>query len=142
MNKSDLRIFDALAIVVIDGFEPEVPTVELEDGSTMTDPNAAIDLPGSANWLVEQYGMATDDDGPDPQSAGILWTDYDFGSDGLGWRFSALIAADEVDDLRTFAQKAGYDVVRVDEVDEPMNYGDAGGTATICKHPDGWLIFT
>jgi hypothetical protein len=142
MNKFDLRIFDALAIVVIDGFEPEVPTFELEDGTTMRDPNAAIDLPGSANWLVEQYGMAGGNFCVDPRDGGILWTDYDLVGDGTGRRFSVLMDADEVDDLRAFAQEAGYDIARVDEVDEPMNYGDYDGSATICKHPDGWLVFT
>jgi hypothetical protein len=88
-------VFPDLAIVVFDGYKPDVPTVELEDGTVMENPYGPIDLPGSANWLCERYGMQGESF--DPEADGILWTDYDFGMDGDGWRFSVLIDATEIE---------------------------------------------
>lgn len=141
IRKSDLAVFDGLSIVKLDGFEPEKQTVTIreEDGTerTMRGEDSGLDLPGSANWLVSEYGLQSDDF--DPQTTGIIWTDYD----GPEWRFSVLIASDEVEDLKALATEAGYEVRGVEEIAEPTTYGDGqAGTVTILKHPDGWCILS
>jgi hypothetical protein len=70
---------------------------------------------------------------------GILWTDYDSACDEP-WRFSVLLDADESDELQDFAREAGYEILSVEPVTEPTNYGDGGGTCEILKHRDGWVI--
>jgi hypothetical protein len=117
---NDLRVFGGLAVVTITGFESE------DDGT------GPVDLPGSANWLCEGYGMAGDDlDGP-----GILWTDYA----RHGWTFAVLIDADEAEALATFAREAGYAVDQVEPIAGPTNFGDGAGTVEVLKHRDGWVL--
>lgn len=140
----DLKVFEALSIMRLDGFKPKRELVTLchQDGreiGPMPADDASIDLPGSANWLVEQYGMQPDADAPDPEHPGIIWTDYDAPA-RHPWTFSVLIASDEVDDLTRLAREADYQVCGVEPVAEPTHYGDGGGTVTILKHPDGWCV--
>lgn len=132
-------VYDSLSIIVLDGFKPAEDLVELEDG-TIIDANETgpIDLPGSANWLVTNYEFQIGEF--DPEKYGIIWTDYDLGMDGDGWRFSVLIDGRETDSLIEFAEKAGYTIDRIDDVIEPCVYGDNNGTVTILKHPEGWVI--
>jgi hypothetical protein len=128
MNKGDLGIFEGLSVVRIEGYEPEA-----------VGPDETIDPPGTANFLVEQYGMhPAYPRNFDPEYSGILWTDYE----NPDWSFSVLVASDEVEALRSTATEAGYTILGVDPVTEPMNYGDShGGAVEILKHRDGWVIF-
>lgn len=137
LTKSDLAVFEVLAVVRLNGYKPKPDEVNLEDGSTI-DTNVGTDQPGEANWLVSQYGMQPDE--LDPERYGILWTDYDSACD-RPWEFAILIAGDEVEALTEMATAAGYEVVEVEPVAEPIDFGDGhGGTVTILKHPDGWVI--
>lgn len=135
MNKTDLKIFDSLSIVTIRGFEPETETFEIEGGGTHT--VHQCDPPGCANFLVDSYGLQYGE--PDPEHRGILWTDYE-GSGGDPWAFDLLIATHEVDALKTVATEAGYDFVKTEKIDEPMQFGDGDEVVTILKHPNGWVL--
>lgn len=127
IRKSDLSVFDGLSIVKIDGYKPDEPPGYTPD----------IDLPGSANWLVTEYGFR--DLTTDVMTRGILWTDYDCGCDHP-WAFTVLIPTDEADEFRKTAESANYDVLSINPITEPCNYGDGGGVCTIMKHPDGWVV--
>lgn len=128
----DLVVFGELAIVRIQGFE--APKYwDVVDGRYVT-LDGAPDPVGTANWLCEQYGMHRDNF--DTCEPGILWTDYD----SPGWEFTVLIAADEADRLAAFCRGAEYTVLASEPVTEPMHYGDGGGTVTVLRHPDGWVI--
>jgi hypothetical protein len=116
---NDLRVFEGLAVVTITGFEPE------DDGT------GPVDLPGSANWLCGQYGMA----GEDLHTPGILWTSYD-----SSWTFAALIDADEAEALATTAREAGYAVDKVEPIAGPTVFGDGAGTVEVLKHRNGWVL--
>jgi hypothetical protein len=115
-------VYESLSIVAVYGFEPAKP-------ETMVDP------PGSANYLVDLYGMPECGEF-DPEEDGIIWTDYD----GPGWRFTVLIDSREVDAFKAMAEESGYSIDSVEEVGEPVIYGDGQGTVAVCKHPDGWII--
>lgn len=119
VGKLDLAVYGSLSIVTIDGFKP---TEDL------------IDPPGSANWLVESYGLHGEDQ--DADEPGILWTDYDCS----GWQFRVLIDSEEVDDLKRSTVEAGYTIEGVEEVSEPIHFGDGAGVVAILKHPDGWVV--
>jgi hypothetical protein len=122
MNSNEIRerIFPSLAIVTIDGYQP--------DNSEMVDP------PGSANYFCEQcYGMAPFP--RDPDHAGILEISCDD-----SWTFRVLIKTDEVPELKRSAGKSGYKVVESSEVRDAMTFGDNGSTVTITKHPNGWIV--
>jgi hypothetical protein len=124
--KSDIEdaVYNSLSIMTITGFD--APPGTLPD---------AIDPPGSANHLVgDLYGMNNGD--MEPSNFGIIWTDYD----APGWTFDVLIATDEVENLRSCAEEAGYSIDKVEEVGEPMVFGDGSGTCTILKHPEGWIV--
>ncbi len=137
LRECDLAIFDALAIVTVRGFRPAEETVTDPETGLEFPAWPMVDLPGDANWLVGHYGYQIVD--PDPQISGILHTDYDSGCDDP-WRFSVLIASDEVEDFRRTATEAGYEVVGTEEIAEPTTYGDGSGTVTILRHPDGWCL--
>lgn len=131
----DLTIHEGLSIVKLDGFEPE-PDIAVDPETGEEWDATAIDPPGSANWLCEQYGMSGDDyAGP-----GILRSDYD------GWKggprdFTLLVTSDEAEALATFAREAGYYVSSIEAIAEPTNFGDSHeGTVEILKHRDGWVI--
>lgn len=127
ITKRDLKVFADLAVVKLEGYEPDPEPAEIPD------------RPGSANWLVEKYGMQPDTHDPDPEHPGIIWTDYDAPA-RHPWTFSVLIASDEVEDLTRLAREAGYEILGVEAVAEPTHYGDGGGTVAILKHPDGWCV--
>lgn len=125
MNVStDLKVRESLTIVSVNGFEPK-------DDS----PDGAVDLPGDANWLCEQYGMAEDCQG----ESGILWTDYDGGSD-YPWAFDVLIDTSESVSFENFAASRGYEILKDHDVNEPRNFGDGNGTVEILKHRNGWVV--
>lgn len=134
INKSDLAVFSELSIVRVDGFEPEKTWIMGDDGVEY-DATPPVELPGTPNWLANEYGMQVND--LDPQEPGIIWTDLG----GHEWEFSVLIASDEVEDFKKLAAEHGYEIRGIDPVAEPMCYGDSGGgVATIMKHPDGWVV--
>jgi hypothetical protein len=129
MRLSDMRIHEGLSIVRLDGFRQ---AREGEEGY-----RDGIALPGSANWFCEQHGMAAD-----VQSAtGILRTDHDSSAEEP-WVFSVLVGDRDIDAACRLARSAGYRIESVEEVDEPMAFGDGDGAGTveILKHRDGWLI--
>jgi hypothetical protein len=137
LRASDLAIFDGLSIVRLDGFEPVEGKVQvqLESGEWVPDCSGRIDLPGSANWLLDEYGMQPDEF--DPRQRGVIWTDLD----NTGWKFSVLIASDEVEDFVKLATEAGYEIEDVEPISEPTTYGDShAGIVTILQHPVGWVI--
>lgn len=124
-SKTAVRVFDSLSIVMIEGYTPTGP--DAHNGGP-------VDRPGDANWLLESYGMA-DLGESDPE--GILWQDYDYD----GWKFAVLIDTAEVDAFRSTAEEAGYDILSVEEITEPTNFGDCGaGAVEILKHRDGWVV--
>ena len=124
----DVKVHEGLMIVKLDGFK------EAEEGEEGYE-RGGVDLPGSANWLCDAYGMSGDDyTGP-----GILYSDYDSAADEP-WAFSVLVTSDESEALAKFARDAGYSIESVDEVDEPTVFGDGSGTVEILKHRDGWVI--
>lgn len=137
LRGSDLAVFDGLTIVRINGYKPADEEVELADGTIIVT-NGGTDRPGEANWLVSQYGVQPEE--LDPQTYGILWTDYDSASDAP-WEFALMIASDEVEALEKMATEANYEIVEVEPVTEPTVFGDGHcGTVTLLKHPDGWVI--
>lgn len=114
----DLDVIDQLWNVQIRGWKEIVPP-------------EILDPPGSANWLVEQFGLAID--------GGIIWTDYDGPADDP-WLFAALVSDDTLPRLMAFAEEAGYVIVSKSQIDDAQVYGDNQGTITILKHPEGWVI--
>jgi len=130
LYKNSLAVYDSLSIVRIEGFEAPGDVVEGYKASQTI--NGGVDEVGSANAFVEAYGFLGL---PDPQVAGILWTDYA----GDGSIFSILIDSTEVDAIRVKAEELGYTVVSAKEVDAPIRYGD-DETVIILGHPDGWVV--
>lgn len=131
----DVTIRESLAIVRLDGFEPEKEYGIDEETGARVELDGPIDLPGDANWLCEQYGMAADLQAV----TGILWADYEGGSDHP-WAFAALVDGGEAADLEGFAREAGYAILGVETIAEPANFGDGNGTVEILKHRDGWVV--
>lgn len=124
---SQLAVYESLTIVTVEAYEPAKG-----DRYVISDP------PGTANYLCEAYGMASDDF-EDSDTTGILWTDYD----GPDPEFTVLLRTCEVDAFRSRADDCGYKITGAEEVTTPINYGDGhAGTVAICKHPDGWVILS
>jgi hypothetical protein len=125
-SKTDVRVFESLSIVKVRGYKP-------------TDPDAhhggPVDRPGDANCLLESYGMAGAN-GDGDWGPGVMHSDYDYPE----WDFAVLIASDEVDAFRSHATLRGYEILSVEEVTEPTNFGDGSGTVEILKHRDGWVV--
>lgn len=135
LRTRDITVISALSIVRLRGYEPDTAgTVEIH-GIEYPLGDSGLDLPGSANWLCAEYGMAPEDH----EESGILWTDYDAPADEP-WAFAILIAADEIKAFTALARGAGYQVRAVEPVTEPICFGDGCGVATILKHPDGWVV--
>ncbi len=126
LRASDLTVIDRLYAVEIRGFDPG------SQGST-------VDPPGTANWLVEQIGVAA---GEETYDTGIIWTDYDAPADDP-WLFKVLVSGDLLPNLGMTVREAGYEFNgphSLDEVVEPCVFGDGNGTVTILKHPEGWVV--
>ena len=133
-SKRGFHVYDSLLMVDIQGFEPEKEiAVDPETGHEWN--TTPVDGQGSANWLVEQYGLAGDiSEADDPQ--GILYTDYD----APGWWFNVLIDSGELETLKAFVNSNDYTLGKVQEITEPTAYGDGNGTIDIVKHADGWIV--
>jgi hypothetical protein len=126
MTKTDLKPYDSLSIVTLDGFKSE-PIEGI----------GSHDMPGSANWLCDAYGSISTEF--DPDETGILWTDYDV-IPNRPWAFTVLIDTAEVSAFRKSAEESGYHFVCSDEIKDAGYYGDGNGTVAILKHPDGWVV--
>ncbi len=127
LRASDLTVISKLYAIEIRGFEPGSQT-------------EVIDPPGTANWLVESFGIAAEDG---TYETGVIWTDYDAPSDDP-WLFKVLVSSHALPALDEFVKEAGgYDFNgphSLDEVVEPVVFGDGNGTVTLLKHPDGWVV--